>query len=118
MRRRPPPALSGLAGALCFTLLAIIGPWAAPADPMALNPNALRPPGRGHWLGEGDLARAILSGVPHGARVSLVVGLLAAAGSVLVGVAVGAAAGYWRGRVEGALMRLTEWVLVIPQFLI
>jgi peptide/nickel transport system permease protein len=56
--------------------------------------------------------------VLHGARVSLVVGLLAAAGSVLVGVAVGAAAGYWRGRVEGALMRLTEWVLVIPQFLI
>src|SRR4029453_2061774 len=97
--RRHPGGLLGLAGALCFTLLAIIGPWVAPADPMALNPNALRPPGRGHWLGTDDLGRDILSGVLHGARVSLVVGLLAAAGSVLVGVAVGAAAGYWRGRV-------------------
>ena len=116
--RRHPVGLLGLAGAIGFTLLAIIGPWVAPSDPMALNPNALRPPGRGHWLGTDDLGRDILSGILYGARVSLMVGLLAAAGSVLVGVAVGAAAGYWRGRVEGALMRLTEWVLVIPQFLI
>ena len=116
--RRHPVGLLGLAGAIGFTLLAIIGPWVAPSDPMALNPNALRPPGRGHWLGTDEFGRDILSGILYGARVSLMVGLLAAAGSVLVGVAVGAAAGYWRGRVEGALMRLTEWVLVIPQFLI
>jgi peptide/nickel transport system permease protein len=116
--RRHPAGMLGLAGALCFTVLAVIGPWVAPVDPMALRPDALLPPGRGHWLGTDDLGRDILSGVLHGARVSLVVGLLAAAGSVLVGVAVGAAAGYWRGRVEDVLMRLTEWVLVIPQFLI
>src|SRR5262249_5181477 len=116
--RRHPAGLLGLVGAICFTLLAIIGPWVAPVEPMALNPNALRPPGPGHWLGPDGLASGCLGGVLYGARVSLMVGLLAAAGSVLVGVAVGAAAGYWRGRVEGALMRLTEWVLVIPQFLI
>jgi peptide/nickel transport system permease protein len=116
--RRHPAGLLGLAGAVCFVVLAVVGPWVAPADPMALHPNALRPPGRGHWLGTDDLGRDVLSGVLHGARVSLTVGLLAAAGSVLVGVAVGASAGYWRGRVEQALMRLTEWVLVIPQFLI
>jgi peptide/nickel transport system permease protein len=116
--RRHPAGLFGLAGAVGFTVLAVIGPWVAPVDPMAFRPDALRPPGPGHWLGTDDLGRDILSGVLYGARVSLVVGLFTAAGAVLVGVAVGAAAGYWRGRIEDALMRVTEWVLVIPQFLI
>jgi peptide/nickel transport system permease protein len=49
--------------------------------------------------------------------VSLIVGVLAAAGAILVGVAVGAVAGYWR-RSDEILMRATEWVLVVPQFLI
>jgi len=116
--RRRPTGLLGLGGAVLFTLVAVLGPWMAPFDPFGLRPEALRPPGHGHWFGTDDLGRDILSGVLHGARVSLVVGLLAAAGSVMLGVVVGAAAGYWRGRLEDVLMRLTEWVLVIPQFLI
>ena len=113
-----PLGLGGLVGAGLFMCAAVIGPWVAPADPFALGGSALQPPGRGHWLGTDDLGRDLLSGVLYGARVSLLVGLAAAGGAVLIGVTVGAAAGYWRGRLDEALMRVTEWVLVVPQFLI
>src|SRR5215472_4875221 len=96
--RDRPLGLAGLLGAAAFLMAAIVGPWLAPADPFALGSAALAPPGRGHWLGTDDLGRDVLSGVLYGARVSLVVGLCSAAGSALIGVAVGAAAGYWRGR--------------------
>lgn len=115
---RRPLALAGVVGSAIFVLVALAGPWVAPFDPFALRPETLTPPGRGHWFGTDDLGRDILSGVLHGARVSLVVGLLTAAGAVAIGVVVGAAAGYWRGRLDEVLMRLTEWVLVVPQFLI
>jgi len=115
--RRPLGQL-GLVGAGFFIAIAVIGPWIAPADPFALGSGALLPPGRGHWLGTDDLGRDLLSGVLYGARVSLLVGLAAAGGAILIGVGVGAAAGYWRGRLDEVLMRLTEWVLVVPQFLI
>ena len=116
--RGRPLGLGGLVGAGLFMCAAVIGPWVAPADPFALGGSALQPPGRGHWLGTDDLGRDLLSGVLYGARVSLLVGLAAAGGAVLIGVTVGAAAGYWRGRLDEALMRVTEWVLVVPQFLI
>src|SRR5437870_8625788 len=110
--RRRPLGLAGLLGAGLFLGAAALGPWVAPADPFALGSSALMPPGRGHWLGTDDLGRDVLSGVLYGARVSLVVGLCAAAGSALIGVTVGAAAGYWRGRLAGVLMGLTGRVLV------
>ena len=116
--RGRPLGLLGLIGAGLFIGIAVIGPWIAPADPFALGSGALLPPGRGHWLGTDDLGRDLLSGVLYGARVSLLVGLAAASGAVLIGVGVGATAGYWRGRLDEVLMRLTEWVLVVPQFLI
>jgi len=116
--RGRPLGLLGLIGAGLFMGIAVIGPWIAPADPFALGSGGLLPPGRGHWLGTDDLGRDLLSGVLYGARVSLLVGLAAASGAVLIGVSVGAAAGYWRGRLDEVLMRLTEWVLVVPQFLI
>jgi peptide/nickel transport system permease protein len=115
---RRPLGLLGLVGAGLFMCIAVIGPWVAPADPFALSAGALLPPGRGHWLGTDDLGRDLFSGVLYGARVSLLVGLAAAGGAVLIGVTVGAAAGYWRGRLDEVLMRVTEWVLVVPQFLI
>ena len=116
--RGRPLGLLGLIGAGVFMGIAVIGPWIAPADPFALGSGALLPPGRGHWLGTDDLGRDLLSGVLYGARVSMLVGLAAASGAVLIGVGVGATAGYWRGRLDEVLMRLTEWVLVVPQFLI
>ncbi|MBI4272089.1 MAG: ABC transporter permease, partial [Candidatus Rokubacteria bacterium] len=117
LRRRPLGRL-GLAGAVLFVAGAVVGPWVAPFDPLALSQATLLPPGLLHWLGTDDLGRDVLSGVLHGARVSLIVGLLSAAGAVLIGLAVGAVAGYAGGAVDEALMRVTEWVLVVPQFLV
>lgn len=116
--RRRPLGLAGLAGSLLFVAAAIAGPWTAPFDPLALRSETLMPPGSRYWFGTDDLGRDILSGILHGARVSLIVGVLAALGAVVVGIGVGAVAGYRRGRVDEILMRLTEWVLVVPQFLI
>ena len=116
--RRRPLGVAGVAGSLAFVAAAVVGPALAPFDPLALRQETLMPPGAPFWFGTDDLGRDILSGVLHGARVSLVVGLLSAAGALLVGVAVGAVAGYARGRADELLMRLTEWVLVVPQFLI
>ncbi len=115
--RRPLDAL-GAIGALAFAACAIVGPWLAPFDPLALSPDTLLAPRPGHWFGTDDLGRDVLSQVLHGARVSLVVGVLTAVGAVLIGIALGAVAGYFRGRTDEVLMRFTEWVLVIPQFLV
>ena len=116
--RHRPIGLVGLAGTVSFAAVAILGPWVAPYDPLALGQAALMPPGSGHWFGTDDLGRDVLSGILYGTRVSLLVGLLAAAGAVVIGIAVGAVAGYRPGRLDEMLMRLTEWVLVVPQFLI
>jgi peptide/nickel transport system permease protein len=116
--RRRPLGLAGLIGAGLFVLIAVVGPWVSPFDPLALRPETLQPPGAPYWFGTDDVGRDILSGVGHGARVSLLVGLLSALGAVVIGVAVGTLAGYCRGRVDAVLMRATEWVLVVPQFLI
>ena len=116
--RRRPLGLAGLIGAGLFVLIAVVGPWVSPYDPLALRPDTLQPPGAPYWFGTDDVGRDIFSGVLHGARVSLLVGLLSALGAVVIGVAVGTLAGYWRGRVDAVLMRVTEWVLVVPQFLI
>jgi len=116
--RRRPLGLAGLIGAGLFVLIAVVGPWVSPFDPLALRPETLQPPGAPYWFGTDDVGRDILSGVLHGARVSLLVGLLSALGAVVIGVAGGTLAGYCRGRVDAVLMRATEWVLVVPQFLI
>src|SRR5688500_20142983 len=97
--------MAGVAGSLLFVATAIVGPWLAPFNPLALRRETLLPPGRPFWFGTDDLGRDILSGVLHGARVSLIVGLLSAAGAVLVGVSVGAGAGDVRGRVGERRMR-------------
>jgi len=78
----------------------------------------LAPPGPGHVFGTDDLGRDIWSGVVYGARVSLLVGVLAAVTSAVLGVLVGAAAGYYAGWPDDLLMRVTEFFLVIPTFLL
>ena len=78
-----------------------------PHDPRRLDLNAvLLPPGRAHWMGTDALGRDLAARVLHGARVSLAVGLLAAALALLVGVPLGAWAGYRGGWARGPCWRL------------
>jgi peptide/nickel transport system permease protein len=69
-------------------------------------------------LGSDLLGRDILRGIVHGARVSLLIGLSATAASLGIGIVVGACAGYFRGWIDDALMRVTELFQTIPNFLL
>jgi len=72
------------------------------------------PPDRFHWLGTDDTGRDVLARVIHGSRVSLSVGLVAVSLYLLIGVLVGAAAGFWGGRVDSLVSRLIEIMLSFP----
>lgn len=110
----------GRAGWVGLTLLAAIGlaavlaPSVAPYDPRETIGRPFSPPAARHWLGTNDIGQDILSELVWGGRVSLAVGILAAAVGTLLGTAAGALAGYFRGRTDTLLMRLVDVVLVIP----
>ncbi|MDL2398931.1 ABC transporter permease [Rhizobium mayense] len=109
---------------LVIVLLAAFAPWVAPADPNKQTLLArLKPPGfelRGftYWLGTDDLGRDLLSRTLYGARVSLSVAVLSVVVSTLVGVTLGMLAGWFRGKVEIAIMRLVDIMMSIPAILL
>jgi len=117
--------------ALAAPLLATDRPWLTrddgtvllrapvPHDPNRLDLEAvLEPPGPGHWLGTDALGRDLAARVIHGARVSLAVGTLAAAFALLLGVPLGAWAGYRGGWVDALIARCVETVLCFPTLLL
>lgn len=118
--RRRPPAVLGLMLLLTVVVLALAAPWLAPGDPWGMAGPPLQWPGQaaGFPLGTDVLGRDLLSGLLHGARVSLLIGLAATTASLLIGVSVGAASGYFGGWADDALMRFTEIVQTIPPFLL
>lgn len=79
------------------------------------NPrDRLLPPNRKYLLGTDEMGRDLATQIMYGGRISLAVGFLAAIISGVIGTAVGLAAGYFGGRVENLLMRITDIILVIP----
>lgn len=73
-----------------------------------------QPPSEEHWFGTDDAGKDVYSNFVFGARVSLTVGFFAAFISIFVGGLMGIVAGFYGGRVENFLMRLTDIMLVIP----
>lgn len=99
--------------------LAILAPQVAGQDPRSGSPDALKPPlSVGHVLGTDNLGRDIWAQVVYGARVSLSVGVLAAASAVVIGTLVGAIAGYAGGWIDALLMRVAEFFQVLPRFVL
>lgn len=76
--------------------------------------NRLAPPSADHWLGTDEAGRDVLLRLLFGGRVSLLVGLSAAIGAAFIGTAVGLIAGYYGGRLDTLLMRLTDGVISLP----
>lgn len=103
-------------GLLLILCLAALGAaLLAPYNPWALSGQPYLPPlSPGHLLGTDMLGRDVLSGVIHGAQVSLIVGTASAAAAILIGVIVGGFAGYFGGIVDDVLMRFSEFLQTMP----
>lgn len=116
--RRNRIAVIGLWMLVVIVGVAILAPLIAPYDPGSSagvqTSDIYRPPSREHWFGTDDAGRDVFSGFIYGSRVSLTVGFFAAFISIFIGGVIGITAGFLGGRVENALMRFTDTMLVIP----
>jgi peptide/nickel transport system permease protein len=113
--RRSKLAVAALIYVAAVTLIAAAAPLVAPHGPNDVDiANRLRPPDRQHRFGTDDLGRDVFSRMVHGARVSLTVGFLATAISLVVGSFLGALAGYYGGAADWTVSRLIEVVLCFP----
>jgi peptide/nickel transport system permease protein len=91
-------AAAGMVLGAVFVVCALFAPWIAPQDPANIDlPSRLQPLGTAHWFGTDELGRDIFSRVIYGARISMLVGASVVAGSLLLGLIVGAIAGYYGG---------------------
>ena len=103
---------------LCLVIfLAAIANWIYPDDPFRLAGKPMSSPGtNGFLLGSDTLGRDVASGIAHGAKTSMLIGLLATVAAVFIGIIFGALAGYYGGIIDDALMRITEIFQTIPSF--
>ena len=111
-----------LAIILLFALLAIFAPILSPYPTQGAGaPNItakFKAPSAEFWLGADHLGRDVLSRIIYGARVSLTTGVLIVALSLLIGLPVGLAAGYFGGWADEILMRITDIFLAFPALLL
>lgn len=111
-------------GALVFLLLvaglSLAAPYLYPEDPLSMVARPFLWPGQNadYPLGTDSLGRDVAAGLVWGSRVSLMVGFIAMALGVSAGLAVGAIAGYFGGRVDDALLRLIEIFQAVPSFVL
>jgi peptide/nickel transport system permease protein len=116
--RRKPMGIIGALMLISAVFIAIFAPWIAPYDPdekIFVEPgDLLAPPDAEHLLGRDDAGKDVLSQLIYGARVSLTVGFVASFMAMFIGTTVGLVAGYYGGRIGNALMRLVDFLLVIP----
>jgi peptide/nickel transport system permease protein len=112
-----PLALAGLVIIGLISLMAIFATWIAPFDPDAIDVKAiLLAPSWEHIMGTDGLGRDVWSRMLFGARISLLVGIVAVGISTLIGIILGAIAGYYRGWVDTVIMRFVDIMLSIPTF--
>ncbi|MDR6724579.1 peptide/nickel transport system permease protein [Paenibacillus amylolyticus] len=102
-----------------FILIAILAPWISPYNPLEQNMDKLlQSPSLNHPFGTDEYGRDILSRIFYGARISLMVGIVGVIISVFFGVAFGTIAGYFGGKTESLIMRITDIFMAFPGFLL
>jgi peptide/nickel transport system permease protein len=114
-------ALAGAGGGiiLFWLLVALLAPLVAPYGPDFVDvAGRLRPPSMEHWFGTDALGRDVLSRVLFGSRISLFTGTIVVLASAAFGTLLGGVAAYAGGKVEEALMRLTDLVLCFPPIIL
>ncbi|WIJ24069.1 ABC transporter permease [Devosia sp. RR2S18] len=112
-------AVVGGAVLLVLVLMAVFAPLITPYPPegQLFLTEALAFPSASHWFGVDNLGRDFYSRIVYGARVSLSIGFIAAGFSVLIGIPLGALAGYFGGKVDWIIMRIIELFSVVPPLL-
>ncbi len=113
---RSPAGLTGVALCGLVLLAGLAGPFLAPLDPYVVTGPSLGAPSSAHWMGTDALGRDLFSGILHGARASLAVGVAVGLIAFVLGCALGLVAGFHGGRMDDALMRFTEFFQVLPRF--
>jgi peptide/nickel transport system permease protein len=119
--RRRTPALEGVAVivAAFILLIAVIGPWIAPYNPVQVNiGNALQAPSWGHWFGTDSTGRDVLSRVLTGARTTLGATFIVLAVTIVIGVLIGTVAALRGGIIDEVLMRITDIGLAVPSIIL
>ncbi len=120
--RRNPGAILGAFFVLTFVVVALLAPVIAPFDPVDVPTKLPRyccpSPSGQHWLGTDSLGRDSLSRIMYGARLSLIVGVVAVAVGLSVGMFLGSIAGYIGGFVDSLIMRMMDILLSIPGLLL
>lgn len=112
-------AVFGLVVVLVFIAAALLGPYVAPHDFLAQDiDRALEGPSTSYWLGTDANGRDIFSRLLYGARTAALVSLTTTAISLLLGIAIGASAGFFGRRIDAMLMWLTDVTMSIPGILL
>ena len=108
-------AMIGLVVLIIMILVSLLTPWIAPYtyEGQDLNLGAVPPSGE-HWLGTDIFGRDMLTRIMYGSRVSLAVGFLATAVSLVIGVTWGTIAGFSGGRVDSVMMRIVDILYALP----
>jgi peptide/nickel transport system permease protein len=114
--------MCGIAIIVFFVLVAVFAPWLAPYPAEGAGvpnpPNKFLPPSFAHPFGTDYLGRDVLSRVILGSRISLVVAVAVIALAIIIGTPLGAIAGYFGGRVDDVIMRVTDVFLSFPSLLL
>ncbi len=110
-------ALTGCGIVLLLFVVSLLAPVIAPYDLGAIDlKNVLAPPSGQHWFGTDQLGRDVLSRMIWGARISLKVGFVATGLAILIGMILGAVAGYYGGWIDATIMRFVDVMLCFPTF--
>src|SRR5947209_16801860 len=113
--RRHKPALAGSAVFLLLVVVTLFGPLVYHASESTINfGQALQYPSLAHPFGTDDLGRDLLARALLGGRVSMAVGMVAVLIAITLGTFIGAVAGFFGGRIDNALMRVTDLFLALP----
>jgi len=110
-------SLAGFLMLLVFVSMAILADLIAPYNPYERVSLPFQPPSGRHWLGTDDLGRDIFSQMIYSSRLSLIIGFISALVATVIGTMLGILSGYYGGKIDEILMRLTDLWLAFPNLL-
>ena len=107
-------AVLGLIGLLIIIIVGLFGPVFFRADPFDIVATPLTEPGGVTYLGTDYMGRDVFTGLIYGTRPTLAIAITATAFTVFIGMSIGAVAGFYGGKIDNLLMRITEFFQVLP----